>query len=273
MRSIAEQARSQLLSQPAPAARHGYLRTRDGTLLSIYVTCLARRKMGRTDGGELLGLRSSKPDNRQAEFEFLCGSFPILCDPPADPSALISAVMGYATVGVNMRGTGCSGGAFDFFDTLQRMDAYDLVETIAAQDWVLHNKVGLTGISYPGYSQFFVAEQQPPSLAAIMPFSVMGDTYQTLMPGGLLNTRLCRRLGASGAGPRLALWSGLERQRGGRGDQTCAENQLLHGQKVDLMAQIAENPFLPQRHRRSADPDDVCAQDQCAGVPRQRLAG
>ena len=44
--------------------------------------------------------------------------------------------MGYATVGVNMRGTGCSGGAYDYFETLQVLDGYDLIETIAAQPWV-----------------------------------------------------------------------------------------------------------------------------------------
>ncbi|HNN91791.1 MAG TPA: CocE/NonD family hydrolase [Pseudomonadota bacterium] len=245
VRSIAESKpdpsfyRSQRL-QPG----HGYLRTRDGTLLSIYVTLPGPPEKGPYPTVvNYSGYDPSKPDNRQAEFEFLCGTFPILCDPPADPSALISAVMGYATVGVNMRGTGCSGGAFDFFDTLQRMDAYDLVETIAAQDWVLHNKVGLTGISYPGYSQFFVAEQQPPSLAAIMPFSVMGDTYQTLMPGGLLNTGFAVGWVHQVQDRASPYGQGWEDNVVAGGDQTCAENQLLHGQKVDLMAQIAENPF------------------------------
>jgi predicted acyl esterase len=46
-----------------------------------------------------------------------------------------------------MRGTGCSGGAFDFFERLQSLDGYDLVETVARQPWVLHNRVGMAGIS------------------------------------------------------------------------------------------------------------------------------
>ena len=45
--------------------------------------------------------------------------------------------MGFAVVDVNMRGTGCSGGAFDFFEPLQNLDGYDVVETIAHQPWVL----------------------------------------------------------------------------------------------------------------------------------------
>jgi predicted acyl esterase len=40
---------------------------------------------------------------------------------------------GYATVNVNIRGTGCSGGAFDFFETMQLLDGYDVIETVAAQ--------------------------------------------------------------------------------------------------------------------------------------------
>ena len=223
---------------------HGYLRTRDGTLLSVYVTLPGPPEKGPYPTVvNYSGYDPSRPGTRRSEFEFLCGTFPVLCDPPADPSALIAAVMGYATVGVNMRGTGCSGGAFDFFDTLQRMDAYDVIETVAAQPWVLHNKVGTTGLSYPGYSQFFIAEQQPPSLAAIMPFSVMGDTYQTLMPGGLLNTGFAVGWISGVQDKADPYGQGWEDDQVQAGDLTCAENQLLHGQKVDLVAQINENPY------------------------------
>jgi hypothetical protein len=49
--------------------------------------------------------------------------------------SIIVDSMGYAVVGVNMRGSACSGGKFDFGEQLQRLDGYDMVETIAAQDW------------------------------------------------------------------------------------------------------------------------------------------
>ena len=65
-----------------------------------------------------------------------------------------------------MRGTGCSGGAYDFFEPLQSLDGYDVIETISRQPWVLHNKVGMMGISYGGISQLFTAQLNPPSLAA-----------------------------------------------------------------------------------------------------------
>ena len=95
--------------------------------------------------------------------------------------------MGFAVVDVNMRGTGCSGGAFDFFEPLQNLDGYDVIETIAKQPWVLGNKVGMLGISYGGISQLFTAQTQPAGLAAIAPLSVIDATATTLYPGGIRN--------------------------------------------------------------------------------------
>src|SRR6202035_1243200 len=70
---------------------------------------------------------------------------------PAGPQngiAVLANLMGFAVVDVNMRGTGCSGGAYNFFEPLQNLDAYDVIETIAHQPWVAHHKVGMMGISY-----------------------------------------------------------------------------------------------------------------------------
>ena len=112
----------------------------------------------------------------------------------ADPSgpqngiAIVANLMGFTVVDVNMRGTGCSGGAYDFFEPLQSLDGYDVIETIARQPWVLHNKVGMMGISYGGISQLFTGALNPPSLAAISPLSVIDNTQTTLYPGGILNT-------------------------------------------------------------------------------------
>ena len=87
-----------------------------------------------------------------------------------------------------MRGTGCSGGAFDYFERLQALDGYDVIETVARQPWALNHRVGMLGISYGGISQLFVAATRPPSLAAIAPLSVIDSTLTTLYPGGILNT-------------------------------------------------------------------------------------
>ena len=109
---------------------------------------------------------------------------------PAGPDsgiATLANLMGFTVVDVNMRGTGCSSGAYDFFEPLQNLDGYDVIETVARQPWVAHNKVGMLGISYGGIGQLFTAQPRPPSLAAIAPLSVIDGVQTTLYPGGMLN--------------------------------------------------------------------------------------
>jgi predicted acyl esterase len=148
-------------------------------------------------------------------------------------------------VDVNMRGTGCSGGAFDFFEPLQSLDGYDVIETIARQPWALHNKVGMMGISYGGISQLFTAQTNPPSLAAIAPFSVIDSTQTTLYPGGILNTGFAvawaqeRIHDAQAASPTGGQPWAYQRIQGG--DAKCKANQNLHPEAVDLMAKIRAN--------------------------------
>jgi predicted acyl esterase len=167
---------------------------------------------------------------------------------PAGPEngiAVLANLMGFAVVDVNMRGTGCSGGAYDFFEPLQNLDGYDVVETIAHQPWVLGNKVGMLGISYGGISQLFTAQLQPPDLAAIAPLSVIDATATTLYPGGTLNTGFAvawaeqRQQNAEPAGPSSGQPWAYKRVQ--EGDQTCAGNQALHGEAADLLAKIREN--------------------------------
>jgi predicted acyl esterase len=167
---------------------------------------------------------------------------------PAGPEngiAVLANLMGFAVVDVNMRGTGCSGGAYDFFEPLQNLDGYDVIETIARQPWVLGKKVGMLGISYGGISQLFTAQLQPPDLEAIAPLSVIDATASTLYPGGILNTGFAvawaeqRQQNAEPAGPGSGQAWAYERVE--QGDQTCAENQALHGEATDLMAKIKEN--------------------------------
>jgi predicted acyl esterase len=167
---------------------------------------------------------------------------------PAGPEsgiAVLANLMGFAVVDVNMRGTGCSGGAFDFFEPLQNLDGYDVIETIAQQPWVLGNKVGMLGISYGGISQLFTAQLQPPDLAAISPLSVIDATATTLYPGGIRNDGFAvawaeqRQQNAEPAGPgKGQAWA---YQRVQEGDQTCAANQALHGEAADLMSKIQAN--------------------------------
>jgi predicted acyl esterase len=164
---------------------------------------------------------------------------------PVSGIAVLANLMGFAVVDVNMRGTGCSAGAFDFFEKLQNLDGYDVIETIAHQPWVLGNKVGMLGISYGGISQLFTAQLQPPDLSAIAPLSVIDATASTLYPGGVLNTGFAvewakqRQEEAQPAGPGSGQpWAYEQIQQG---DQTCADNQALHGQAANLMEKINAN--------------------------------
>jgi len=215
--------------RPVVEEGYGYLETRDGTLLSMTV-----KLPGPVDEGpyptviEYSGYSPANPESPQ-------------------PSTLIAQNLGFATVGVNMRGTGCSGGAFQFFEPLQSTDGYDVVETIAAQPWVAHGEVGMVGLSYPGISQLFVAQTQPPHLGAIAPLSVIADTGRgTLSPGGILNNGFAvqwaedRRHDAQPAPESGQGWAG---ERITAGDQTCAANQALRLQAPDILDTIEQNRY------------------------------
>ena len=181
---------------------------------------------------------------------------------PAGPEngiAVLANLMGFAVVDVNMRGTGCSGGAFDFFEKMQNLDGYDVIETIAHQPWVLGNKVGMLGISYGGISQLFTAQEQPPDLAAIAPLSVIDATATTLYPGGIRNDGFAvawaeqRQQNAEPASPGHGqAWATTRIEEG---DQTCAANQDLHGEAANLMEKIEANSTYNPSVADPLDPD------------------
>ncbi len=178
---------------------------------------------------------------------------------PSDPGQglgfpTLFTSLGYAYVGVNVRGTGCSGGSFRYFEYAQSTDGYDVIETVAAQPWVQGNDVGMVGISYPGISQLFVAQTRPPSLSAITPVSVLDDsTLATLYPGGILNTGFAltwTQERVDSARPSIAP-DGTPTDEGqgwtvdeiDAGDDECAANQRVREQNPDLTAEVFDTPF------------------------------
>ena len=171
-----------------------------------------------------------------------------------------------------MRGTGCSGGAFDYFEPLQGLDGYDVVETVARQPWVLHNRVGMAGVSYGGISQLFVGATRPPHLAAITPLSVIDNTATTLYPGGFLNTGFALQWAedrvddSKPASPTQG--QGWAYKRIQEGDQICKANQTLHTAAADLIAKIHHNRFYRPEGRQPALARDLRQQD-----PRADLHG
>jgi predicted acyl esterase len=238
-----------------------YITTRDGTTLSAYVTLPGPVEKGPYPTVvNYSGYEPSHPGVPIEGAEVYCEKFPILCDAPRDQSALIAGLMGYATIGVNLRGTGCSGGAYDYFETLQTLDGYDVIEVAGRQSWVLHGKVGMTGLSYPGITQLFVAQTEPPRLAAISPMSVIADTAtSTLAPGGIFNEGFALRWAErvlDGAAPFGQGWEmdvvRAERAAGER--STCEDNQRLHDQRVDSVATALARPYYDDALARPLDP-------------------
>lgn len=222
-------------------AGFNYITTRDGTTLSAYITLPGPIEMGPYPTVvSYSGYDPSKPGMSLGNYDYLCDAKPVFCDAPSDPSAMIAAMFGYATVGVNVRGTGCSGGAYDFFETMQLLDGYDVIEAVAAQDWVQHHKVGMVGLSYPGITQMFIAATQPPSLAAITPLSVIGNTASTLTPGGILNDGFALSWVSEVLDRARPFGQGWEQGRVDAGDSICGENQLLHGQLFNNVEQAKE---------------------------------
>src|SRR3954451_169091 len=236
-------------NQSIPSSGYGYLTTRDGTKLAIDV----HPPQDVTNAASLPG-GMHLPELGDGPYPTLIEYSGYGYADPAGPQngiAVLANLMGFTVVDVNMRGTGCSGGAFDFFEPLQSLDGYDVVETVARQSWVAHNKVGMLGISYGGISQLFTAQMQPPSLAAISPLSVIDATQTTLYPGGVLNTGFAVAWGKEGideaqrAGPDGGQKWAYDQIK--KGDQVCKDNQVLHGEAADLMAKIRANDhYVPK---------------------------
>lgn len=205
---------------------YGYIPTRDGTLLSANVVMPFA---GTTTGPRPVVVTYSGYDPSN----------------PAGlpPEALPYAARGYVVVAVNMRGSGCSGGAFDYYEPATSTDGYDVIEAVAAQSWS-NGRVGMVGISYSGISQLYVAATQPPHLRAITPLAPYSDAYRGILyPGGIrnegfaLNWVLDRQ---EAARPAARPWV---QERIAGGDTTCAANQVLRLQSRDLEEEISPGRF------------------------------
>jgi len=243
-------------SQPLQPGNN-YITMRDGTKLHVFVSL-----PGPIEDGpyptvvNYSGYSPGQPGQKLSDVvEPFCADFPVLCDVPSYGAGIFVGLMGYASVGVNMRGTGCSDGAYDYFEPLQLMDGYDIIEIVARQDWVKHNKVGMVGLSYPGISQLFTAKTQPPSLTAITPMSVLADSASsTLAPGGIFNDGFALEWIENVLDRAKPYGHGWIQDVVDSGDTLCAEHQKLHGQLVDVVAKALANPFYTEEVAAPLDP-------------------
>ncbi len=243
-------------SQPLEPG-NSYITMRDGTKLHVFVSL-----PGPIEDGpyptvvNYSGYSPARPGEQLSDIvEPFCGDFPVLCNVPQFGAGLFVGLMGYASVGVNMRGTGCSDGAYDYFEPLQLMDGYDVIEIVAQQSWAKHHKVGMVGLSFPGIAQLFVAKVQPPSLAAITPMSVLADSAtSTLAPGGIYNDGFALSWVDNVLDRAMPYGHGWIQDVVDSGDTLCADHQRLHGQLVDVVAKALANPFYSEEVAAPLDP-------------------
>jgi predicted acyl esterase len=169
--------------------------------------------------------------------------------------------LGYAVVGLNIRGSGCSSGTFDYFERRQALDGVEALDWLAEQPWS-NGRFGMVGKSYPGITQLFVAGARPVDrvtplvpvpepretrtqewidrvlddhLAAIVPGHVFGDLYRDVpYPGGIQNVTFAG--GWSAQRVYEGYVAGPQAYGAGTVDEQCLVNQAQH---------VANPPFNP----------------------------
>jgi predicted acyl esterase len=91
----------------------------------------------------------------------------------------IFAQRGFVSALVDIRGAGGSGGTLEgnYFSPREARDGGLLVQWLGTQPWS-SGKVGMTGGSYLGITQYLTAGQAPKHLAAISPIVALSDLYR-----------------------------------------------------------------------------------------------
>ncbi|WP_273489095.1 CocE/NonD family hydrolase [Roseateles chitosanitabidus] len=154
----------------------GYLTTADGTRLRYSALLPARREGARVpvilfvngyDAGSIGGAAYRRGQTAQML--------------PLDRRLLEA---GYAVMGVNPAGTGCSTGMVEYTRPQLGRHGAEAVEFAAAQPWS-DGRIGMMGWSYGGSSQLAAAQFQPPHLRAIVPGVPLMDYRDALAPGGV----------------------------------------------------------------------------------------
>ena len=195
----------------------------------------------------------------------------LLPDSATQVGSVVARTSGFATVSLQMRGTGCSGGAFDLFGYPSDYDAYDAIEIVAHQNWVANHKVGMVGISYSGLSELPSAGTNPPDLAAIAPMSPTDDLFSTGYPGGIYNSgfaagwigsrisdaKAAAQLSGGALAPLASTpvsgvgqsWTyyeiDAELAASSGASSACLANQALHGQSESLSALVGPAMVAP----------------------------
>jgi len=159
----------------------------------------------------------------------------------SDAGRLLAA--GFAVLGVNMPGSGCSGGANDIANVNEwgRAGA-QVVDWAAAQPWSTGH-VGMFGSSMTGITQLGVASFRPKGLDAITPFHVATDIYRDVAyPGGVYNAKFLNFYAAD----LVKIDAQTARGAIGRGNKQCITDFRAHvpaNRRYAINRNAAANPF------------------------------
>jgi len=149
---------------------------------------------------------------------------------------------GYAVVFANVRGSGCSQGVLDVFGPHEGPDGATIVDWIGTQPWS-DRRVGMIGVSYPGFTQILVAAQHPRFLRAITPSAVTANEYsEVVYPGGMLNVGF---VGEWSLHDQPEAEAAGVRERIGWGDRECAGNWRAHPAPHPFLL-ASRHPFFDQ---------------------------
>jgi uncharacterized protein len=181
----------------AAVVEHGYLPLSDGTQLGYTLT------------------RPAAAGRYPVVLEYDPYSAGVTSDPTWNDS-------GYAMLGVNFRGTGCSQGTFEPLRTdIWGKDGGEVVAWAARQPWSDGN-IGMIGFSFTGVSQLATAAFAGPALKAISPENVFPDFYRDMVyPGGMHNSWIAAWIAARNFVPGL----GGDAAEQAASDPECATSQ------------------------------------------------
>lgn len=94
-----------------------------------------------------------------------------------EPMHRYYAMKGFASVRVDIRGSGDSEGVLDDeYSAVEHADALAIIDWIAAQPWC-DGAIGMTGISWGGFNALQVAALRPPALKAVITLCASDDRY------------------------------------------------------------------------------------------------